>query len=106
MPPFLAFPLSLWYYPNNFTLPLLPHSLMARQAIFTSEEQKLFSSPPVFNSIERKRYFTFPTGILETARKLDKPHNRVYFLLMYGYFKATNKFYQRKFHQKDIVPVS
>jgi hypothetical protein len=21
---------------------------------------------------------------------------------MYGYFKATNKFYRRKFHQKDI----
>src|SRR5213079_2595621 len=79
---------------------------MARLAIFTSEEQKQFSSPPVFNSIERKRYFTFPTGILEIVRKLDKPHNKVYFLLMYGYFKATNKFNQRKFHQKDIAYVA
>src|SRR5256885_4404262 len=84
------------------SLPLLPHLLMARLAIFTSEEQKLFNAPPVFNSIERKRYFTFPTGILEIARKLDKPHNRIYFLLVYGYFKATNKFYQGKFHQKDV----
>src|SRR6185312_12057796 len=75
---------------------------MARLAIFTSEEQKLFSAPPVFNSIERKRYFTFPAGILEIARKLDKPHNRIYFLLIYGCFKATNRFYQGKFHQKDI----
>src|SRR5438067_11284020 len=75
---------------------------MARLAIFTTEEQKLFSSPPDFNSIERKRYFTFPSGILEIARKLDKPHNRIYFLLVYGYFKATNKFYLGKFHQKDV----
>jgi hypothetical protein len=22
---------------------------------------------------------------------------------MYGYFKATNKFYRRRFHQKDIA---
>ena len=33
---------------------------MARLAIFTSEEQKLFNSPPVFNSIERKRYWSAP----------------------------------------------
>jgi hypothetical protein len=79
---------------------------MARLGIFSQEEQKLFNSPPVFNSIERKRYFTFPDGILKRAHKLDKPHNKVYFLLMYGYFKAANKFYQGKFHQKDITYVA
>lgn len=75
---------------------------MARLIIFTPEEQKQFNSPPIFTSVERKRYFTFPTGILDLAKTLEKPHNRVHFLLMYGYFKATNKFYQRKFHQKDF----
>jgi len=57
-------------------LPLLP---LARLAIFTSEEQKLFNSPPVFNSIERKHYFTFPTGILETAGKLESSKKQSFF---------------------------
>lgn len=79
---------------------------MARLGIFSQEEQRLFNSPPAFNSIERRRYFAFPNGILERAKKLDKPRNRVYFLLMYGYFNATNKFYLGKFHQKDILYVA
>ncbi len=78
---------------------------MARLGIFTTDEQKIFSTPPLFNSVDRKRFFAFPSGILETARKLDT-HNRIYFLLMYGYFKATNKFYRRKLHQKDIDYIS
>jgi len=40
----VAFPRILWYYPNNFTPAY--HFVMARLAIFTSEEQKQFSLPP------------------------------------------------------------
>ena len=58
-------------------LPLLPHSYMARLAIFTSAEQKLFSSPPIFNSIERKRYFTFPKGVTVNSF-IDESH-RLFF---------------------------
>jgi len=75
---------------------------MARLAIFTSEERRLFEQPPIFNSVDRKRFFFLPESLLEETRHFDKPHNKVYFYLMYGYFKATGKFYRRKFHQKDI----
>lgn len=32
---------------------------MARLAIFTSEEWRLFELPPLFNSVDRKRFFSF-----------------------------------------------
>ena len=73
--------------------------------ILTTAEQKQFNLPPVFTGIDQKRYFTFPADIMTIAKTL-KPHNIVFFLVMYGYFKATNKFYNRKFHQKDIVYVA
>lgn len=79
---------------------------MALLAIFTSEERRLFELPPLFNSVDRKRFFFFPESLLKETKHFGKPHNKVYFYLMYGYFKATNKFYRRKFHQKDIEFVS
>jgi hypothetical protein len=82
---------------------LLPLYLpVARLTIFTSEERRLFELPPLFNSVERKRFFFLPDSLLEQTKHFDKPHNKVYFYLMYGYFKATNKFYRRKLHKKDI----
>ena len=75
---------------------------MARLAIFTTEEKRQFEQPPLFNSVDRKRFFFLPDSLLEWTRHFDKSHNRIYFYLMCGYFKATGKFYRRKFHQKDI----
>ena len=60
-----------------------------------------FESPPIFTGRDLKKYFTFPVGITKIAQKMDS-QNKIYFLVMYGYFKATNKFYTRQFHQKDL----
>jgi TnpA family transposase len=79
---------------------------MTTLTILTTEEKRIFVSSPVFSGIERKKYFSFPLGILTIANGLDKPQNRAYFLLMYGYFKATNKFFNRQFHQKDFAFVA
>jgi hypothetical protein len=69
--------------------------------ILTTAEKKIFESPPIFTSRERKKYCTFPPGIIKRIQKLT-PQNKIYFLVMYGYFKATSKFYTRRFHQKDL----
>lgn len=74
---------------------------MTPSIILTIAEKKVFESPPVFTGRERKKYFTFPVGITNIAQKLHS-QNKIYFLVMYGYFKATNKFYTRQFNQKDI----
>lgn len=69
--------------------------------ILTTAEKKIFESPPMFTSRERKKYFIFPQGILKRVQKVT-PQNKIYFLVMYGYFKASNKFYTRQFHQNDL----
>lgn len=79
---------------------------MTRIIIFTPEEKKSFNSPPLFNSLDRKKYFSFSTGILDIAGHLTKPENRIFFLVTYGYFKATHKFYNKRLHIKDIVYVA
>jgi Domain of unknown function (DUF4158) len=75
---------------------------MALISILTTEEKKRFESPPVFSSQERKRYFRFPAGVLKIAEELRTPTTKVCFLTAYGYFSATNKFYNKQFNLTDL----
>jgi hypothetical protein len=54
---------------------------MARMKIFSASEEEAFESPPVFNSAERKRFFSLPAALSESAVALRTPTNRVRFLL-------------------------
>jgi TnpA family transposase len=70
--------------------------------ILNSEERETFEIPPVFNSVDRKKYFEFPLKIIRFIKGLKTPTNQVCFLVTFGYFKATKMFFSKKFHQKDI----
>ncbi|MBI1954504.1 MAG: DUF4158 domain-containing protein, partial [Proteobacteria bacterium] len=70
--------------------------------ILSSLEQEAFEMPPVFNSVDRKRFFNFPLTIEKIADNLRTPTNAVCFLVMFGYFGATKRFFAKKFHQNDI----
>ncbi len=75
---------------------------MSLLRIFTPPERDVFESPPLFTSIDRKKYFSFPVGIMNVADGLRTQANKLYFLVMFGYFKATQKFYRHPPHQRDI----
>ena len=79
---------------------------MALISILTTEEKKRFESPPVFSSQERKRYFRFPAGVVRIAEELRTPTTKVCFLTTYGYFKATNKFFNKQFLLTDLAFVA
>jgi TnpA family transposase len=71
--------------------------------ILNTVEQEAFDTPPVFNNLQRKRYFDFPSTILKLAKDLRSPTNQAYFLLGCGYFQASKKIFDaRKYHQRDI----
>jgi hypothetical protein len=84
-----SLPISAWRVPS-----------MARMKIFTKLEEEAFESPPVFNSIERKQYFT-PLMLKDLLVDLRTPTNKVCFLLAAGYFKARRKFFGGQFRQTD-----
>tara|TARA_B100001093_G_scaffold470170_1_gene491460 strand:- start:567 stop:3596 length:3030 start_codon:yes stop_codon:yes gene_type:complete len=75
--------------------------------ILNKSEQAMFEDPPIFNSAERKRFFSFPSPIKEKAATLRKPSTRIGFLLSCGYFKATKKFFRPEdIHQNDIAYIA
>jgi len=71
---------------------------MARMKIFSASEEEAFEAPPVFNSAERKRFFSLPATLSDSAAALRTPTNRVCFLLTAGYFKARHKYFNRQVH--------
>src|SRR6266511_1555188 len=78
---------------------------MARMKIFNSLEEEAFENPPVFNSVERKKFFDFPNSIIEFMVTLKTTTNKVCFLVLFGYFKARKKIFYT-FNKADIEFVS
>ncbi|MDD2725394.1 MAG: DUF4158 domain-containing protein [Methylovulum sp.] len=79
---------------------------MARMKIFNALEAEAFDAPPVFNSAERKRFFSLPLLLEDSMVNLRMPINKVCFLVVAGYFKARRKFFVRQVHQTDIEYVA
>ncbi len=75
---------------------------MARMTIFNTLEQETFESPPVFNSVDRLKFFFAPLMFGDSMESMRTPINKVCFIVMAGYFKARRKFFARRFHQSDI----
>ena len=79
---------------------------VARMRIFNTLEEEAFESPPVFNSAERKRFFSLPLLLKDSLADLRTPTNKVCFLVAAGYFKARRKFFARQFRPTDIEYVA
>jgi len=47
---------------------------MARMKIFNTLEEEAFESPPVFNSAERKRFFSLSLMLEDSMANLRTPH--------------------------------
>jgi hypothetical protein len=71
--------------------------------ILGTPERYAFGWPPMFNSVERKRYFDLPSGLHRLAGNLRTPIHGLGFLLSAGYFKAAKTFFPtRTFHHTDM----
>ena len=80
---------------------------MPRMRILSPVEQDLFERPPIFDSAERRRYFAFPRSAMDVAQELRTPDSQIGFLLAYGYFRATRRFFSpNDFHARDIAYVA
>ncbi len=69
-------------------------------------EREAFESPPVFNSVQRKQYFDFPTELRRLAGELRAPTHQLGFLLSAGYFKAAKSFFPPSAFQAPATPES
>lgn len=78
---------------------------MSQMKILSDPERRAFDTPPKFTSIDRKRFFDLPVGLKKTIDNLRTPTTKVCFLLVAGYFRASKRFYARKFNDEDITYV-
>jgi len=80
---------------------------MPRMNILNTVEREAFDSPPVFNSVQRKQYFDFPSELRRLAGSLRAPTHQLCFLLSTGYFKAAKRFFlPGAFHRQDLEYVA
>ena len=71
--------------------------------ILNNNDIASFENPPEFNGEERKHFFYLPQWTENLVESFRTPTNQVGFILQFGYFKATGRFFvTRKFHQNDV----
>ncbi|NRA86466.1 MAG: Tn3 family transposase [Rhizobiales bacterium] len=75
---------------------------MPRMTILNSRDRAEFDNTPEFNHYDRKKYFALNNDVRQLLNNIQVPQNKIYFMLMLGYFKYTNKLYTKKFHEKDV----
>ena len=78
---------------------------MPRMQILTPAEHAAFETPPVFTSIERRRFFYLSQSVWDRLPTFRTPINQIRFVLTLGYFKATKRFFARQFHSADATYV-
>jgi len=77
---------------------------MSLPIILTVQEIDRFDSPPKFQIQERSFYFEIDSFLSKTLSKLKTDTNKAGFVLNYGYFKASKKFFSPKqFRRKDLT---
>ena len=74
---------------------------MPRIPILTPAEYAAFETPPLFSSVERKRFFDLSQRLERLLTTFRTPTNAICFVLTLGYFKATKRFFARQFHATD-----
>lgn len=80
---------------------------MARLEVLDLTARQEFERPPTFTTDQRKHFFKLPTWLRTTMRGLDTPLNQIGFLLQWGYFKATGRFFKpTTFVPGDVVFVA
>jgi len=75
---------------------------MTQIKILIEAEREAFESPPVFTSLERKRYFHTPKNLDTILSRLRTNENQIQFIVRLGYFRATGRFFRGKFHDRDV----
>ena len=72
-------------------------------SVLSKPEMKEFDEPPIFDSIDRKRFYDLTETLRCTLDTLRTPQNKVLFLASYAYFKARKRFYDGQIHEKDLA---
>lgn len=66
---------------------------MSRIKILQPQEIRRFDEPPQFSDRQRSQFFHLLTGLEQAVPQLRKPITKVGFILQWGYFRASGRFF-------------
>ena len=76
---------------------------MPLSLILTTDEQNKFNLVPKFTFQQRKFFFTITDNLLDKLHTFENDDNRIIFILLYGTFRATNRFFDiTKYENNDV----
>lgn len=76
---------------------------MTQLAFLSKAERRRFDSPPKFNNDERRLHFNIGKDVRLSLGRIEQPVNKVGFLLQFGYFQASARFYPTAaFRPRDV----
>ena len=67
---------------------------MTLKEILSPDLQDEFERPPAFSFIKQRHFFSIPGWMKPILRGLDSDINRVGFLLQWGYFRSSGRFFK------------
>jgi len=70
--------------------------------VLDNKELKKYIKPPILNNQEKNYYFTIPNYLLDKAFSNYKIENIAIFIILWGYFRYSNRFYDIKFYKDKI----
>jgi len=71
--------------------------------LLTPAEQRKFDSSPQLNQSQKQKFFSLNDDIEDHLAGMRKPVNKVGFLIQFGYFKASAKFFPSEQFREDDV---
>lgn len=79
---------------------------MSAIQILTPTEIRNYEMPPIFDSFQRKKFFTLPIGLTKEIEELRNSSGKISFILQVGYFRSSRRFFGNNFYQSDIAFVA
>ena len=74
--------------------------------ILTNEEEKDFELVPKFDSLSQNHFFKLTSGVSESISEMKSDSNKILFILMFGYFKATHRFFEIQKNDENYLYIA
>lgn len=77
---------------------------MPRLRILSATEREAYDRPPAMNAAERRRAFDLPSSLVELARMVQDPAQRIGLLVSAAYFGVAKRFFApRHYRERDVA---
>ena len=74
--------------------------------ILSKDEEKKFNMPPKFDSFAKNYFFKLNSDITEIISEMKSDSNKILFILMFGYFKVSNRFFEIKDEDENYLYIA